>query len=328
MGFLRFAVSGNYKRFYGNLKEIGKKEHKWAPAMFCDAAFCALVFGSGLADYLNYKFYNRTFAEKKRYATIRVQDKFYEKVNPSEFKKTFTVKPNFMRKFSKYTGRDFFDPAENDVAGLEKFLAANPVFMQKPIDGLGGHDVTKVNAADIADVNEYYEKLRSERLFADGYIIQHDDINAICAKSVNTIRIMTSVASGKPRVIYAALRVGNGSANVDNFHGGGMGVSIDAETGKLVGNAVDKDLKEFERHPATNLKFDGWQLPFWKEINDTVCEAALVEPRIKVVGWDVAVTPDGPVLVEGNRRPGFDLIQVLSDCGRRDIIDGVLDEIH
>jgi hypothetical protein len=41
----------------------------------------------------------------------------------------------------------------------------------------------------------------------------------------------------------------------------------------------------------------------------------------------VAITPEGPVLIEGNRRPGFGLSQVLDDRGRMDIIDDVLTDL-
>ena len=39
-------------------------------------------------------------------------------------------------------------------------------------------------------------------------------------------------------------------------------------------------------------------------------KAALVCPEVGYVGWDIAVTPDGPVLVEGNEFPGHCLYQL------------------
>ena len=71
MEFIDFLLKGNYKRFYENLKEIGKEKHKSPFLMFVDAAFCSIVFGSGLSDYLNYRFYDMILKEIFKYVKIR-----------------------------------------------------------------------------------------------------------------------------------------------------------------------------------------------------------------------------------------------------------------
>lgn len=53
----------------------------------------------------------------------------------------------------------------------------------------------------------------------------------------------------------------------------------------------------------------------------------MIEPKIMVIGWDVAITPNGPMFVEGNRRPGFDLVQILCGKGRKDIIQNAITEL-
>ena len=39
-----------------------------------------------------------------------MQDKFYEIVSPSQYKKRYTIKPDFLADFKKYTKRDFIVP--------------------------------------------------------------------------------------------------------------------------------------------------------------------------------------------------------------------------
>lgn len=326
MGMLEYALGAGYRRFYDNLSRVAAQTGKKRLPMMIDAACCAVIYGSGLTDYLNYEFYRRSGRERRRYVTIRTQDRFYRKVSPPQFKTVFTVKPNFLRAFSAYTRRSFFDPAEGDVEALSRFLAENEVFMEKPIDGLGGHGVRKVSAAEVGDAAEYRRRLEENRLFVEQYIRQHESLAALCLRSVNTLRIVTSSADGTPNIVFAGLRVGNGNADVDNFHGGGMVVSVDPESGRLCGEGVDKALNRFRAHPVSGVVFDGYPLPYWEEVRRMVCDASRIEPRITVIGWDVALTPDGPVLVEGNRRPGFDIIQVACGRGRRDIVDRVLSD--
>ena len=107
-----------------------------------------------------------------------------------------------------------------------------------------------------------------------------------------------------------------------------MATEIDLKTGKLLRPALDKDLNEFTHHPKTNVKIEGFQIPFFKEVKDMVKEASLESDKILLVGWDVAITDEGPLIIEGNRRPGFDIVQVASRRGRMDIIRDVLEKVN
>ena len=326
MSLLQYAKAGNLGKFKNNLKTLSAKENKSTFYLFNKFLYCFLKTGSGYSDFLNYKLYSRTGKELKEYVTIKHQDWFYEIVSPSAYKKFFTVKPDFLKNFKKYIDRDFFEGGTKEE--LETFLKNNAEFMIKPYDGLGGSGVAKMTRDEVTDIDEFYDKLKNERLFIEGYVKQNSEINKLCSASVNTIRIMTFGYKGKSRILYAAMRIGNGVNHCDNFHQGGMGCSIDIESGRLIGNAVDKDLNVFEIHPTSKVKFDGFLIPNWEKAKQMVLEAALVNDKIHVVGWDVAITEEGATFIEGNRRPGFDLVQVLSGRGRKDIMRTCLVEIN
>ena len=38
-------------------------------------------------------------------------------------------------------------------------------------------------------------------------------------------------------------------------------------------------------------------------------EAALKLPQVRYIGWDIAFTDNGPVMVEGNEYPGYGILQ-------------------
>lgn len=326
MSIIDYALKGNRKRFDDNLKEISRQTGKNIWSLRFKFLNSFRLLGCGYSDFLNYELYDKTKEELLEYVSIKDQDKFYEIVSPSKYKTEFTFKPNFLKNYKKYITRDFFVDEGEDK--LKEFLAKHEYFMIKPYDGLGGHNVDKLCSKDIDDVQKFYKKLKDERLFLEEYVVQHPDVSKICDRSVNTIRIMTFAYAGKSEILFAAMRFGNGEASVDNFHQGGMAVLVDVKTGKLVGKGFNKKLEYFEEHPKSHVKFDGFQIPNWNKIKKMVLEASLESEHIHALGWDVAVTHDGATFIEANRRPGYDLVQVLSKRGRKDIMRHCLDIVN
>jgi len=41
-----------------------------------------------------------------------------------------------------------------------------------------------------------------------------------------------------------------------------------------------------------------------------VLKAAGLVPQLKIIGWDVAIDPEGPVLIEGNTTPGMTISEI------------------
>ena len=326
MGFISFALQGNYKRFYNDLKELSKTTHKPAWFMFLDTAMCAMRYGSGLQDYLNFQFYNKPHSERKEYVSVSYLDQVITKLSNIKWSPYISNKTNFHKNYGKYTRRDFYDP-ETGLEGLEAFLERNPVFIYKPQIGQCGEGVAKLEAADITDKKAFYEKAIAEKACIEELVKQHPDWEALCPGSVNTLRIITGAAKGQSWMLFASTRIGTGTSVADNFHLGGSAVLIDMETGKLTGNGIDKKLNEHECS-MTGIRFDGYAVPYWEEIKQMVLEASLVNDQIHFIGWDVAITPNGPLIIEGNRGSGFDLPQVIARRGLKSMLQQLVDDVE
>lgn len=327
-GLLSFALEGHYKAFYDELKKISAERcRKSAWWMFLDCAAMVPLLGSGLQDYLNFRFYEKSFRERRTYATIGYMDKVNRDFEEVQYSPFIAVKGNFHKNYAKYTHREHFNAVDGSFEQLEAFLLRHEMFVVKPQIGLGGNDVVKMCREEIEDRQDFFESLRARRAIVEELIVQEPHWAALCPNSVNTIRIMTVAIDGRAQVIFACARVGNGSNITDNFSHGGMGVLVDRERGVLVGSGVDKALHESPTS-VTGVTFDGFPIPYWKEIQEMVLEAALVDERIHMVGWDVAITPNGPLLIEGNRSPGFDVVQVVLGCGAKSMVENARKELR
>ena len=137
---------------------------------------------------------------------------------------------------------------------------------------------------------------------------------------------------GRVRLIGACLKCGGKGAATDNFHTGGIAYPLELASGRVSGpGRSNTDLCDYTRHPASGAYLPGFQIPFWPELTACVHRAMDRVPGMGYVGWDIAVTPDGPELIEGNWHwPGGNIIQfdgvgkypLLQDCA------GETDEEH
>ena len=85
---------------------------------------------------------------------------------------------------------------------------------------------------------------------------------------------------------------------------------VDVDTGRISTPATDDYFHVYDTHPDTGIPLVGYQLPMVPEAIAMAKEAAQVFPQVGHVGWDMAVTPDGPAIIEGNNFPGTDLCQL------------------
>lgn len=189
--------------------------------------------------------------------------------------------------------------------------------MYKPIAGHRGQGA-EAFYVNPENVREVYQTLSGyPEGVVEGYVIQHPKMASLCPSSVNTIRVVTLSSNSKPvikgtdkymDIAYTSVRVGGGNSIVDNFHSGGMCAAIDLETGKIVTNAADMEGNVFEQHPVTGTVFKGFEIPFYHEMLDLI-RKTIKEKKIEgYLGWDIALTENGPVLIELNDRPGVVLL--------------------
>lgn len=147
-------------------------------------------------------------------------------------------------------------------------------------------------------------------------------------RGLSTIRVISLLENGTAKILYAMARVSTGSSSTDNFaHGesGNLIAHVDHRSGRL-GRMWGRrsgeryTLSEFPVHPATGRDVSGWRLPIWPELVETTLAAARAFPELPCVGWDVAITDDGIMMIEANRLWFADGLQVTLGRGiRRDM---------
>jgi hypothetical protein len=129
-------------------------------------------------------------------------------------------------------------------------------------------------------------------------------------RGLQTMRINTLLdADRRVSILFYMIKILAGSTITDNFSLGTTGNLIaygDPDEGILRGavsiHECGSGMKEVSVHPDTAIPFDGFRLPYWSEAIDLVKAAQRRFPELRTLGWDVAITEDGPALIEANAR--------------------------
>lgn len=179
-------------------------------------------------------------------------------------------------------------------------LPPRPLFL-KDIDGECASYVKKLNSAE--DIVREIPKLSNGCYILQEALYQHSEVANINPGCINTIRLATVRTHDRIEVFGAVMRFGTSETGcVDNSAAGGICVGVDCDHGTLMkfGFYKPKYGIKTESHPDSHLKFEGFVIPYFHEAVRLAKEAHRQLPRIHSIGWDIAITPEGPVFIEGN----------------------------
>jgi hypothetical protein len=153
-----------------------------------------------------------------------------------------------------------------------------------------------------------------EPLILQPKLSNHPRMATVSAGGLCTVRVVTvGLPGGNAELVVASLRMPIGLSATDNFAGGGLGSAIDLDTGCLraaVRKRPDYGYAVYSTHPDTGQAIEGFCVPCWDEVVELCLRGQEAFSQYHSVGWDVAVTEDGPLLLEGNSDWGIDVIQI------------------
>lgn len=190
----------------------------------------------------------------------------------------------------------------------------------KPVFGVGGKGISVFNKENgrfidkrnqIVLDEQFLKKISGDAFIVQEGVKQHTIMNNIYPHSINTFRIVTEYDNNNVKIIFSILRMGIEGNEIDNASSKGINIAINTEEGTLGKSAIANSRLKYNRHPDTGFVFDNYKFPehMWKELIAFATKAAYKYAPIRYIGWDIAYSENGPVLIEGNNGPGIAIIQ-------------------
>lgn len=127
------------------------------------------------------------------------------------------------------------------------------------------------------------------------WLRQHPRLSAFNATSINTLRIVSYHTGTEVVISGASLLVGPEGSLINNPEAGNemlFGIGLDG--------TVSESAYSFALGTRVPTSHAGETIPYFAEACALVKRAHALIPEVFSVGWDVVVTLDGPLLLEGN----------------------------
>ena len=310
--YIARVLSGvRFKKLNHIMEIVREKSGQNKVHTFFDILWCAARYGAGYYDYLMFGFYDMNGRERDTYLTRVRNKKVQEIMNDIAYSDEFDDKLRFNENFAEFLGRKTLNGETATVADLTAFLDGQEAIFAKINHGDCGRGVEKLYVKDFESPAAMLDYIQQNKLVVLEQVLkQHEDMARLHPASVNTMRILTDLVDDTVHIAYITVKMGRGGGVCDNSGQGGVLCRVDIESGKICSPATDDYFNVYDKHPDTGIVFQGYQLPMVDEAIALAKKAARKVPQVGHVGWDVAITPDGPAIIEGNDFPGTDLCQL------------------
>lgn len=161
-----------------------------------------------------------------------------------------------------------------------------------------------------------------QHYFDGGYALQrkltvHPGLVRYPGTAVGSFRVVTLATPDGVRPLYALWKIPSPASMADNFMRDPLLAAIDLASGRIVrcqkGTGVEA--AEIDTLPGTDVRVVGETVPRWGELVDLAVHVARLFPDLRILGFDIALTPEGPTLIEANVNPDHGLYQLAAGRG-------------
>ena len=181
--------------------------------------------------------------------------------------------------------------SKETAAVTDMLFSRGGTYFCKPLDGQCGGGVFRLDTTVETNRDSVYERLSQGVYLVQTCVVQHPVMDRIYDKSVNTLRILTILDKETGKAISVAGEVRFGA------HG-----SVCKKGGA----------KRTPCHPDSQVRFADVRIPFVQEAVNLAGKLHEKLSSIRVIGWDIAITSDGPVFIEGNDNPEISGLQTVN----------------
>lgn len=295
----RLLLPGRYRRYRDQASEEALHAGL-AQDTAADMLRETLLFGTFFEEYILYHFDQISPEQRRSYLTDSVRNRICNRINEPRAQKMLLDKYEAYLYFKSYYQRDAMLYASRaDLEAAIRFAEELDEIVVKPLCNCAGRGIV-LHKFSKEDTPRFLKSLKGSFIL-EQRIRQTSEMGLWNPASVNTIRVNTILKDNEYTLFNTFIRTGRKGSFVDNGAQGGLFASIDPENGCIITEACDEKGRFYSSHPDSGIPFKGTFIPRWDELKELAFRLAKEIPQLVYVGWDLALTDDGWVMVEGNK---------------------------
>ncbi len=143
-------------------------------------------------------------------------------------------------------------------------------------------------------------------------LANHPETRDLTAGALCTFRLHTMLnEAGEVEHLFTMFRMSQFTQRIVDTQDG-IAAAIEPSTGMLGQASNSSPLARWmDHHPVTGARITGRRIPFWHESLALALSGHAQLRAPYLVGWDIAVTERGPVILEANKSPDIEIEQRL-----------------
>ncbi len=211
--------------------------------------------------------------------------------------------------------------------------ARYPIF-GKPVQGSGSVGSVLITSIDAKrgmmqlgngremDLDAFAHEVVAD--YPDGFLLQtaiqqHEAMANVTGAAVGTLRIVTLRDHNGVAPLYHLWKIPSPKAMSDNYWQDGSMIAEIGPDGRIIRCAKGSGLDHawIERHPVSDVTLPGYQIPHWDKVLELASHTHALFPEFGVIGWDIGMGTDGPIIIEANTNPQHVLYQQATGRGAR-----------
>jgi hypothetical protein len=300
-----WIIQLNWSTFSSYLTYAQKKSHKSKTAILLDIVYCVLKYKISIMEYFQFNFSVLGKEERKTYVGTPCLEEYLSKMNPKSARSILDNKLKFLETYAPLMKRHYATLADlraHNGAGMKVLHNKSGKIVLKWMYGQCGLRIKVLSTGDLDSEGIVKQLQETGNDYAEEFVIQHKDLMRLAPSGLNTLRIVTRLNNNdEVDILGTTLRISINSS-IDNWSAGNIAAPVNLSTGIVEGPAFYKDITKPDeyRHPITNIDIIGFQIPYWIQALQLAKDAALFNKKNRCIGWDIAITDEGPELIEGN----------------------------